>query len=861
MSTQFSIYTPSLHDIDDLEARLVGAKRRHAEQTVSMVRRSVLNGGSHHILFVGPRGIGKTHVVSVCFHRLRNDEELRPRLALAWIREEHYGIASAADLLGRVMEAVRTDNPGADVPEGASPEAELRALARNRHVVIFAENLDDLFRRIGLHGQQVLRAVVQETGAVSLVATTPSLFPGVSAAESPFYGSFDTTHIDEMSLDEAHDLLLRVATLREDSDLIAALHRPETRRRLQVIQALAGGHPRIWMLFADSLSVGDIDELVPLFLKMLDDLTPYYQDRMRGLEGDQERIVTLLCDQPGALSVGDIAERCGLEQRVASTAVGRLEGKGFVRRLSHTGRDRRRAYYELREPLLRLCLQVKESRGKPVQLIVEFLRGWYDRANVWDLLARVPAGSLAIDYLRAAFLEAPPTIGDLNAKLSPADFHRRVDGFIKVYPDDIQFRIFKALYMYFHDDAEGAIAVLDDDRGPFIDLLRLVASVQAGLTRGPEVVDRLRSYVDRDAVDGASLVLAATGLENLHDDDGALAALTRSAQLESEDYVVHDARAILLLRLDRLDEAIHAIDEARVGREPSISNRILRSNALLRLGRLDELMTESQALVSVAPDLSWARLILGLTQLSAGQTERALASFDEAHRLDPDADEPLELLGEALALLVVPGDGPGTAAILDRLDESVKRRPDSSSLRETRARVLQRVGRHSEARDDLAHAAALEPQDAYFLFGLAEAELRLQNWDAFTAAIRRGLEIGPDHRADNPTAYCSLLVSKPDRVSSLIEIYQSHNAIAALGQGLVASIRSVVESDAARAVEWLSAWQDAGAGREELIIPLRILAAAVAWKVEGDDAYLLRLPAEERAVLEPMLQHALARPG
>ena len=862
MSRQFSIYTPSLHEIHDLEARLVGAKRRHAERTVATVRKSVLDGGCHHVLFVGPRGIGKTHLVSVCFHRLRNDEELRPRVALAWIREEHYGIASAADLFRRVIEAVRTDNAGTEIPEGPSSEAVLRTLTRDRHVVVFAENLNDLFRRIGPQGQQALRAVIQETAAVSLVATTPSLFPGVSDAESPFYGTFDTTHIDEMSLEEATELLLRVAELRGDEDLVAALRRPETRRRLQVIQALAGGHPRIWMLFADSLTVGAIDELVPLFLKMLDDLTPYYQDRMRDLEGDQERIVALLCENLGALSVGEIADRCEIEHRVASTAVGRLETKGFVRRASHAGRDRRRAYYELREPLLRLCLQVKEARGKPVQLIVEFLRGWYDRVEAWALLAQVPTGSLAVEYLRAAFFPTPIEFDQsmLDGVRSWNEAATRVAAYVKVTPDAAWMRAVQAALLYRGGDAAGALAALEGQPlNPLVDVVRLVASVSQGTVDLADARQRLSAYLGTESPEwlAAVLPLVAKGLEELGDDEGSLAAHTRASQLDPGDRHHHDGRGKALCRLGRNEEALEVLDAARALGEASLENRRFRGVALLGLAMFDELLLEARASVAVAPGQAWTHAMLGTALTYSGQPTDALEAFAKALRLDRSSPRFRVLRDLARRFVASWSDDRDVAAIaLQRLDEIVKADSANGDILLFRATVHSGLGQLSEAREDLRVAAEFDPSDPVIWSALAEAELLLENWPGFMTAAEQALELSAGEQLGDTASQCRLLVSTPGRVPDLIDLYGSHGALAGLGRGLVSSVSYLIGPDveAGVAANWLRAWEEAGVGHDELVIPIRILAAAVAWKLDGDDAHLLRLPAEERAVLEPMLR-------
>jgi hypothetical protein len=44
--------------------------------------------------------------------------------------------------------------------------------------------------------------------------------------------------------------------------------------------------------------------------------------------------------------------------------------------------DKRRTYYELAEPLARLSFQIKESRGEPLRLVVEFLKHWFDPSDL-----------------------------------------------------------------------------------------------------------------------------------------------------------------------------------------------------------------------------------------------------------------------------------------------------------------------------------------------------------------------------------------------------------------------------------------------------------------------------------------------
>jgi len=416
-------FTPSAMSPEVLEAIFV-KREPLAKRIVSSIKTSAGSSSKQHWLLVGPRGIGKTHLISLVYHRVTKAKALRKKLVVAWLREEAWEVASYLNLLEAVLRAVAEDQGGdtaalidsaldsfLDLPPGPAERAAedlLRRIVGTRTLLLIAENLDELFQGLGPSGQRSLRSLVENTDQVVILATTPSLFTGVSSHAQPFYGLFTVEHLHELELAEARDLLGRVAELRGDTKLAEFLSTPTAEARLRVISELAGGHPRIWVLFANCLSIELLDELVPLFVKMLDDLTPYYQERMRLLPPQQRRIVTYLADVAGAPPVKEIARACRLEQRSAAKLLGDLEAKGFVRRAEElsvpTTGDRRLTAYELREPLMRLCLDVKESRGKPLRLIVEFLREWYG-GELFQILraAEDERNTIAVAYVRAAF--------------------------------------------------------------------------------------------------------------------------------------------------------------------------------------------------------------------------------------------------------------------------------------------------------------------------------------------------------------------------------------------------------------------------------------------------------------------------
>ena len=139
---------------------------------------------------------------------------------------------------------------------------------------------------------------------------------------------------------------------------------------------------------------------MPPFLDMLDDLTPYYQAKMRSLSPQQRSLVDFLSGAQGALPVKEIARRALMGATPAANQLKLLREMGYVRIAHSKGRE---TYYELKEPLMRLCLGVKKQREGPIQLFVEFLRVWCPREELERRLAALPSEA---PFTSAALREA-----------------------------------------------------------------------------------------------------------------------------------------------------------------------------------------------------------------------------------------------------------------------------------------------------------------------------------------------------------------------------------------------------------------------------------------------------------------------
>src|SRR3954463_6547091 len=80
-------FTPSRTDPELLEEIFVQRGPLLAD-IVERVRESAETGNKHQVLLIGPRGIGKTHLIALLHHRVTQDPALADKVRIAWLLED-----------------------------------------------------------------------------------------------------------------------------------------------------------------------------------------------------------------------------------------------------------------------------------------------------------------------------------------------------------------------------------------------------------------------------------------------------------------------------------------------------------------------------------------------------------------------------------------------------------------------------------------------------------------------------------------------------------------------------------------------------------------------------------------------------
>ena len=543
------------------------------KDAVKRVEDGVLTRKRKHLLFVGSRGSGKTHLLSLLVHRLNQNEAVRRKLRIAWLNEDETSL-SYADLLVRIFRALVNAYPdefeGAVLTEafelgadGAAQflEAKLVELMTDRKLLVLVENFDALLSSLDEQGQREWRAFLQDSELMVVVATAQRLTEGMTkvnrrkgsrakkkliSEEKAFFGFFTIEKMSPFGVDEAAELLRRLAHEKGDTDLEEFLASKSGRARVRALHYLSGGNPRLYIVLSEFINKESFDDLVRPFEEMVDErLTPYYQERLRWLSPQQRKLVEMLCQERAPLTVSELAQRVFAAENTVSGQLKKLREMGYVEAV----KDRRESFYELKEPLMRLSMQVKDVRdGEPLAILVDFLKVWFEREELEGRLELGGIGELGRKHLESA-------IEDLKLE-GPTLRHsllRRGVGEIDPENCTVQER--------------GQLYELAEETKNEVDQVVALGAAYAA-EDWPQVVKVITTMVDVECfpseVFSVAMLIRGTAHLDLGNDADAILDLGRSLESSdlplSQEILARDVRGTLLMDSHRYEEALDEFD-------------------------------------------------------------------------------------------------------------------------------------------------------------------------------------------------------------------------------------------------------------------------------------------------------------
>jgi tetratricopeptide (TPR) repeat protein len=842
-----STYTPSNTD-PELLKRIFVQREKLLERIVDRLSRSMTTGDKHHILLIGPRGCGKTNLVSLAVWELQKKSQLADCMRIAWLGEDdsftgliHLAFGIASQLSKEYPKEFPADFKTA--VRGLSNDDAALAVLRSivgrlgaRNLLLVTENMDQTFHSLGDSGQKKWRAFLQETRKIATLATAQQLFSGVSDRNEAFFGFFDIQHLKPLSVDEAVELITRISLEHSNRELIRYLKSAEGQFRIRALHYLAGGNHRMYVLLSEFLTKESLDDLVAAFDSLANDMTPFFQERIRSLPDQQRQLVQCLCDAQGALTVKEVASETFIDERVCSKQLGNLKDKGYVR----SEKRGKESYYDMAEPLMRLCLEVKNQHGRPLRLLARFLRAWFPVTELKSKLIGNSNGRVS-DYCKLAIESgdgfkgtlAMTLCSEIDSKISDGDFETAE-------------KLIKELE--FADPSSAKSASIDQATAR---LRRGVKYHQQG-----DFELALSDYSAVVEMSGASVELRAKALFNR----GVAYGKQGDFERELSDY-----------------SAVVEMPDAPV--EMRANTLFRRGLTNERQGDIERALSDLSAVVEMAnvPMELRARALCfrGFTYGRQRDFERELADYSAVVEM-PDA--PVDQRALALSIRGISYEQQGEidralmdySAVIAMPDAPVN---DRASARFARAVANRRTKHFKESVADFEAFVAIPSispkQRTEGLFAIVELMINHCSLeDVKTALSRAFVEGSPETNeyGGAPRDLLSMVLGRSpaqwaNYISVIASMYIEHGCADKLGQGITKSIQHLDEGGFSKSQieSWNAAWQQAGQGCDALEIPLRCLDAAVE-VMNSDprsDRALFRLPLELRGLVRPLLNRSL----
>ncbi|HVT15896.1 MAG TPA: tetratricopeptide repeat protein [Thermoanaerobaculia bacterium] len=732
-------YSPSHVEASILEELVVGGERlKLVDDLVALIQDEITRERHRHQLLIGPRGSGKTHVLSVVANRVRQSPELAASVLPIALAEEEVA-SHPADLLYKILLAVESELHNTPALHGSSfdnarqeieatletvrlqPDdrraletaaAGLDAISRSlgRLVVPIVENLDTLLysgpglsRQSGLDEQRILRRVLFESRGMLLIASAPSHFAEVSDPRAPFAKFFELRTLGELSPREMLDLIrarLNVEMKAPGDDptrharlMTLATGFERRKAKLRGLLALTGGVPRFAHLFFDLLVESDIGTVVGAVARFLDAQTPYFQVRLdpRVVPEAELEILDLVASATGPLAPSEIVGKLrSVSPNAVSMYLKRLRDRGLVRQL---GSSRKTVRYDVSEPLFRLWRRFRLGRTEREQiaLLAEFVAAIFEPAElVADIqsLASKQELSLRRRVLESAMERVAEVLSE--ERLRNPKIHQLLERADRVYLTGTlanAFELYQKLIIELR--REGDEILLARQLGRFAHVALLADRLPVA-KRAMVEAERLAREVD-DTLALANAIRAGAELAfRAGDTVGALAAYEKAGELYREigDFLGSAyslrGRGQVLLRLGNPQEALPLFNEARE----------LYTRNHFEIGRANAIRCIGEALLRLE---SYAD---------------ALAAFEESGAI---CEKEHEILGKANSMT-------GRAEVLSRMGRDAKALETFHAAGEIYRNVGSKLGRAYTLSSTAEILFRLNrPQDARVSFVEAEA--------------------------------------------------------------------------------------------------------------------------------------------
>ncbi len=345
-------------------------------------------------LFIGPRGVGKTHLLSLIEHSILDNKELKKQYEVIRFPEESNRILSFADLLLEILNILKgIDNKVSqslyerletELNDDIIIDEVLHHLKQwhkksKKNILLMIENLDVLLSeqvksKIDIHK---FRSFLMDNSHIVMIGTAPTYFSALSDVKHPVYDFFDIQLLRELNEEEIISLIKTNLKWDKRDDLLNDFDNLEP--KIQSMLSLTGGNPRLVMMFYELINQDKLTDIKLELHKLLDKITPFYQDRLKDLAPQERALLeTIALMRREKRTPINISKQFRKSRETTSVLLKRMIKSGYLSVNANLD-DKRSRIYRIKEKFFDIWLAMNESRSnrKYIPYLLDFFNMWY----------------------------------------------------------------------------------------------------------------------------------------------------------------------------------------------------------------------------------------------------------------------------------------------------------------------------------------------------------------------------------------------------------------------------------------------------------------------------------------------------
>ncbi len=341
----------------------------------------------------GIRGQGKTTLLLRLAYEIQNDPELNQHLVPVIFNEEQYNITKlyklwettaeyldengVTELLAKRTQELELDD---DYESKCLELIEQELKKQGKKIILFIDNIDDMFNKFSRHEHQRLREIFTESPEIRVIGASSVSLEFHHDHGKPFYQFFKMPLLRGLSAEETKTLLLKLGE-RYKSARVKEIVEAQP-GRVEALRRLTGGVIRIIVLLFEIFVDDENGNAYADLEKILDSVTPLYKHRMDNLSAQQQEIVDFIALSWDAVSTKEIAAKTKLSSKIISAQLGQLEKYHIIEKV-RTGTKNH--LYRISERFFNIWYLMRHGRKwdeKRVRFLVEFLQIWCDQGEL-----------------------------------------------------------------------------------------------------------------------------------------------------------------------------------------------------------------------------------------------------------------------------------------------------------------------------------------------------------------------------------------------------------------------------------------------------------------------------------------------